>query len=92
MFELQNGQKLRRQHCYPILLGFLFRAEMTWGKESAKKSSNEKEVRRTNRLRPEMLRTGEMLSCQRRRSGFAFLMLTTRAGWVNSVGIGGRRW
>jgi hypothetical protein len=34
----------------------------------------------------------EMLSCQRRRSGFAFLMLTTRAGGGNSVGIGGRRW
>src|SRR5208282_2354166 len=34
----------------------------------------------------------EMLPCQRRRSGFAFLMLTTRADSGNSIGFGGRRW
>jgi hypothetical protein len=45
-----------------------------------------------NRLGPDMLPAGDMLSCQRRLSGFAFLMLTTRDGGDNSIGCGGRRW
>src|SRR6202166_3294402 len=90
-----TGTVRRLQRSYAtvksVLPGYLSRAETACGEGISQEIVKERKVQTTNRLGRDMLRAGYAF-CQRRGSGFAFFMVTTRADGGKSIAFGGRRW